>query len=451
MVPRSSRALVLLSLVSIAAACDPQTKTSTDGSEQTKVESDTDTETGGEAIERRAVESENASQCTAPEGKWYLHLSDVHLGASVAQQQPGGDTSKPLWEATKAQLRERLAGPHRPAFVLYTGDLPDHTPDHGATHDTNIEAVLGDLKSLVDPNNTGGVAIPLLYLPGNNDSLDCDYGSFTNAKGETALSEANWSGPTLNLPAGQYEGDATHGYYSVEVIAGLRVIALNTVMMASRYPCAGDKSSQDELVREQLKWLETELAKPSKQTQKVLLAMHIPPGIDAYGSHPMWVEQSWEDEFLRILEHSPSEIVGLAYGHTHLDELRRIYDTAGKFELLGLSAPGITPGHGNNPGFKAVSLDASFRATDALTWYASAGNPAAPAYRYEPDGCYRYSEVFGCDNADLPTCLGGREICDLAKAMETIYTVNHGATCKSTAPGIEVFAGGKVAASCPCC
>lgn len=110
----------------------------------------------------------------------YLHLSDIHLDLSGTSS----DTDPQLWAITKSKLASVLAGPDAPAFVLYTGDLPGHydctqtdcalDASQVPSHNANIRTVLSDLHDLV-----AGTAIPLLYLPGNNDSLAGDYFSFT--------------------------------------------------------------------------------------------------------------------------------------------------------------------------------------------------------------------------------------------------------------------------------
>src|SRR6185436_2681798 len=67
--------------------------------------------------------SSETDGCEAPRGTWYLHLSDLHLGASVAVQTERGDTSAPLWRAAQDAVGRWLRQ-SPPAFILYTGDLP---------------------------------------------------------------------------------------------------------------------------------------------------------------------------------------------------------------------------------------------------------------------------------------------------------------------------------------
>src|SRR6185436_11257394 len=106
-----------------------------------------------------------------------------------------------------------------------------------------------------------------LYLPGNNDSLDWNYATFTSSAGETPLEISGWrSGPALHAPVAD-AGDPGHGYYSAVPVPGLRVIALNTVMFSAKYPCgarglaagACSGESQAQEVERQLAWVKGQL------------------------------------------------------------------------------------------------------------------------------------------------------------------------------------------------
>jgi len=406
----------------------------------------TSKDAAGRAGEKAPASHPGTDDCAAPRGLWYLHLSDLHLGTTVETQAERGDTSVPLWRAARDALGKWIRQ-SPPAFILYTGDLPDHSPDRGRAHTENIQEALAGLEELSG-------SIPFLYLPGNNDSLDWNYATFTSQEGKTPLEASGWlSGPALHAPVAS-AGDPRHGYYSAVPVAGLRVVALNTVMFSANYPCHYQRGTpgacpgqeQDRDAERQLAWLKGQLHEAAGAGQKVLLAMHIPPGMDVYSSRRTWREPRWQDELLLAIAESPARVVGLAYGHTHMDELRRLFDGDGKLELIALSAPGITPGHGNNPGFKAVSLGAGFEATDALTWYATPDKEGV--YEWTADHCYRYSEVFGCGGQDLRTCLGARAKGDLARAMGTIYKVRNG-VADNTAPGIDVRPAAAVQAVCP--
>jgi len=169
------------------------------------------------------------------------------------------------------------------------------------------------------------------------------------------------------------------GYYSARPVDGLRVIALKSVILGREYHEA-DGVSQEDAGDAQLDWLAGELA-DAEGNEKVLLAMHIPPGSDAYAvSHEsaetsMWTRdpqaanspgegagapaaaspeapaeaatetaeepapppaEDWLDRFLDLMAAHRDTVVGLAYGHTHLDELRVCL-----FALAVAAVPGL--------------------------------------------------------------------------------------------------------------
>jgi len=394
----------------------------------------------------------------------YLHLSDVHLDLSAQS----GDTDPQLWAITQEKLAAVLAAPDAPAFIVYTGDLPGHydcemqhcalTPAQIETHDKNVQAVLGDLNALVAKSGT-----PLLYMPGNNDSLAGDYFSFSNADGKTPLSLAPndpFPAPNASKPCGQAPCmvSAPHpafGFYSVRPVPGLRVIALNSIILGTTYH-AVDGTSQLDAGNLQLDWLQAELA-AAKGNDKVLIAMHIPPGKDAYavshykavtsmwathpdavGDQPRKHTEHWLDRFLDLISLHRDEVVGLAFGHTHMDELRLLHDRAGGISAVAISAPGITTTHGNNPGFKRVSFDPrSFELLDFVTLYTQNGNATWG------EQSYRFADTanFDCGKLGVLACLRQTKYASAAAVdalMQQFYTVQNGPPTYQTVSGIAV-------------
>lgn len=392
----------------------------------------------------------------------YLHLSDIHLDLSGTSS----DTDPQLWAITQSKLASILDGPDAPAFVLYTGDLPGHydctRSDCGLdtsqvpSHNANIRTVLSDLHDLV-----AGTAIPLLYLPGNNDSLAGDYFSFTDRAGKTPLSlvpddhypAVHASTPCGRPPCTVSTPDPGLGFYSVRPVEGLRVIALNTIVLGRKYH-AVDGAAQLDAGNTQMEWLARELADADGK-EKVLIAMHIPPGNDAYavshgktetwmwarhpdgvGGQPRCHMEHWLDRFLDLVAAHRDAVVGLAYGHTHMEELRRLHDRAGRVIEIAVSAPGITTDHGNNPGFKRVTYNReSKELLDFTTFYTEKDSTSWG------DRQYRFSTRFGCAGETILGCLTGDRYNDTAAidaVMDELFTVMNGPPLYGTSSGIEV-------------
>ena len=60
---------------------------------------------------------------------WILALSDIHLNKVPGPTAFDEDTKRDLWDWTLEKLDSILGGKgawHKPAFILYTGDLPCH-------------------------------------------------------------------------------------------------------------------------------------------------------------------------------------------------------------------------------------------------------------------------------------------------------------------------------------
>lgn len=401
----------------------------------------------------------------------YLHLSDVHLDTSGASK----DTDLGLWKITKEELRAILTGPDAPSFVLYTGDLPGHyeaapcrcdgglAPSQVPAHDENVRKVLADLHDLVA--DTG---IPLLYTPGNNDSLAGDYFSFTDSDGETPFSlvSADDGYPALNAstPCGDAPCLVSNprpelGFYSARPVAGLRVIVLNTIIMSRKYRQV-DGFTQTDAGDAQLDWLAGQLEDASRAGEKALLALHIPPGRDAYavsegrsdtsmwtrcpdGGQPGGSEAAWLDRFLDLVAAHSATVVGLAYGHTHEDELRRLHDRSGNVTEIAVSAPGITTTHGNNPGFKRVTYDPETK--ELLGFETFYTHSAKRDWSSWGDEYYTFSELYGCaDGSTILECLTSPGYADTAavdRILRSYYTVMNGPPSVDPGTAIEVERG----------
>ena len=392
----------------------------------------------------------------------FIHLSDVHLNASVAKCDYGSDTGTELWSITLEKLTSVLSSDPKPEFVVYTGDLPAHyscsatcylppKSKERADHVKNLKTILDDMRELVEGTNT-----PFFYMPGNNDAIGGDYYSFTDKQGNSPLSLVDTAGvtdlyPALNTSANCGNAPCilssphpTMGYYTVQAAEGLRIIALNSIILGRKYHSL-DGVSQVDAGNQQMEWIGQELASAQDAGDKAYIAMHIPPGEDAYGvTHDgkknMWAhlpseQDEWQDQFLTLCGKYSSTISGILYGHTHMDELRRLYANDGTtITEVAIAAPGITPQHHNNPGFKVVSYDPkSFELTDFVTHYTT---PQATTWG---DKTYQFSDKYDCgENKTIFDCLVAKSLEDVASSMDLVYTVMNGDTTYNPISGIDI-------------
>jgi sphingomyelin phosphodiesterase acid-like 3 len=326
---------------------------------------------------------------------YFLFLSDVHLAANRPYtDSTGEDTGTDLWDTVRRRIHSILNGPNPPAFILYTGDMPEHGGnDNPSQRDINIDTVLVNLHQMSALKN-----IPLFYSPGNNDALGGNYCLFSDSANKEPFSLVKGYSPypyqafnvsKTPVSSGAYMISDTNmpsGYYSARISKGLRIISLNTVMWSSSLSsrCPQDAAFQLKEGNKQMIWLEQQLAGAAMEGDKVYLAMHVPPGADAFSSQKnpalpvmMWGTpgdaSTWQNDFLKKISAYKNTVAGVFFGHTHMDEFRLLFDpVSDTVNQVAISSPGISPLFGNHPGFKLVQFDAGTKLpTDFITYYAT--------------------------------------------------------------------------------
>lgn len=406
--------------------------------------------------EKKAPESE--SEAIATDAK-FLFLSDIHLNSfKQTTDYKVDDTGMILWKAFLSKA-DSVISSTSPDFIIYTGDLPSHVQDcciplpanERVPHNKNIETILSGLRKLATKHKK-----TLLYLPGNNDGIAGDYASFADENQQTPFSlipENKNPYPALNInttgntaPCMVSNPEPKMGYYSARPIEGLRVIALNTVIHSANF-FGADGTNQLADAQQQMTWLSNELKDAQSKGEKAYIAMHIPPGIDAYGYQKHgddatnWAKlpanNPWNNQFLQIVADNQTTIAGILYGHTHMDELRRLYDPSGEnITEVAISCPGVTPIHDNNPGFKVVTYDTTSKELlDFTTYY------TVPSASVWGSNTYNFNQQFGYSNNNtLYDNLVQDSLDSIHVKLNKIYTVMHNAPSYNVEPGIEVKA-----------
>lgn len=382
---------------------------------------------------------------------YFLFLSDVHLDVQRKFTTMGEDTGTDLWNNCKRKMDSLVNSVNPPSFVLYTGDMPVHyqcdkdkncflpkLPDSlTIQHDSSIKAVLTAFGDLVANSK-----IPFLYVPGNNDALDGNYYPFSGQDYSSPFS-------LINEPAYPYQpfhvsksystdgaymvsdANVSAGYYTAKVMKGLRLISLNTVTWGTTFRGV-DESVQRKMGDDEMIWLTNQLAEAKDSGDNVYLAMHIPPGIDAYAKANMWKtfegKQPWQNTFLSLMKSYRHIVAGIFYGHTHFDELRLLYDTGENTPVqVAISCPGVSTEHKNNPAFKTVHFDPVNKSPLDFTTYYS--NPQAHSWG---DSTYTFSSVFNAKNGrTIYQTLQTMKMKHIEKDMNSIYTAKSNFTFDS--------------------
>ena len=412
---------------------------------------------------QKTVDSDIKTVATASSNikqPYFLFISDIHLDIAKETTDSTTDTGLDLWKAFKTKIDSILGSSVPPAFVLCTGDLPAHykcdtscylTGKKLQKHNDELSTVLTDLRNIVSKYK-----VPLYYVPGNNDGVSGDYYSFANGQQQTLFSlvpDPQNPYPALNVATtgttAPYIISMPHssmGYYAALAIPGLRIIALNSVILGNKYE-PEDGVPQLNAGNEEMEWLGDQLKDAKAKGEKVYIAMHIPPGTDAYKfSHhktpnTTWAllpsaENSWLKTFLGFAQDYQTTIAGIFYGHTHMDELRLLYDSTGSHVTeVAISAPGITPLHSNNPGFKTVSFDSvSKEPTDFTTYYTTL--PVAATWG---NSTYSFSTIFNSKpSSTIYDFLSSQNPDEINKNMDRIYTVINGDPAYDTNSGMII-------------
>lgn len=374
----------------------------------------------------------------------FLLISDIHLDTETPTTKPWQDPGMDLWKVFQHKATE-VAMQEDVQFILFLGDLSAHyacigdcylPPGKRFKHNEDISQALAGLHGIAAKSGK-----PLFYLPGNNDAIAGNYHSFADDRGQTPISLAQASPlffpaivpSSATTPPGLVSNpNARLGYYAAYPVEGIRLIALNTVIYSPKYESA-DGITQQVAGDEQMTWLAGQLKEATAKKEKVYIAMHIPPGLD-YKKNAMWATaRPWERRLLALCTKYQSTIAGVLFSHTHMDELRRLYDTTGKYVTeVAIAAPGVSPNHKTNPAIKTVTYDArSKELLDFTTHYTK-------SYTTWGSDSYTFSQTYKPKpRQTIYETIKAMPIDTLKKRMQLIYNVKNNPFIFSST-GIEV-------------
>lgn len=303
--------------------------------------------------------------------KSFLVVSDIHLDDANDQaailptaRNAGVDT----WDTARREINH-LLHTQSPGFIIYLGDLPLHVPANKVTTAmTNAGITLKELRGIAQQQH-----VPLLFVPGNNDSPDSDYGKFSPAlfDYDTAGAKAWPAIGTHALKSANYNTLGCYTAFPLGHKAKLRIIVLNTVLYTWNY----HSPNHDQECAAQFHWLGQQLKQTKANHETALIVMHVPPGVDVYKGKLFWTtkvrinETTIQNNFLDTLARYRNNIMGLLASHTHMDGFKRLYDKEGKFITLMISIPAVAPSAYNNTAVKLIRYNARRQWTASDTWY----------------------------------------------------------------------------------
>ncbi len=291
----------------------------------------------------------------------------------------------------------------KPAFILLLGDFLAHDfPEQykkysGDTSQANYQAFIQKTLLFLTYKLNQVTPLTTIYpILGNCDSYNGNYkidpnGLFLN---NTATI---FSTLIKNKEAQKkFQDEYPHaGYYTVTLAQkNKRLIALNSVFFSTLYATAATQKAADE----QLIWLQKQLSIAQQQHQHVLIALHIPFGIDVYRnikmrfnimryfSHPLFWQTAYNESFLSLLQRYTTTVVGILPAHIHNDSFQLIANDTHEYFIPISLTPSISPIYGNNPGLKIFHYnDKTFQLTNFNTYFYPISEEKSAKWKQEYD------------------------------------------------------------------
>ncbi len=244
------------------------------------------------------------------------------------------------------------------------------------------------------------LGVPVYFALGNDDSFCVDYGLVPGSAFLAALADS------LQALAHNPEAAAdfrTAGFYELPhpTLPNEEILVLNSVLWSTRYSNCGSDGSDPGAA--EMEWLSWKLYETKTLGNKLILVMHIPPGIDGYasagGGNGKSATQFWQDRYFiqfNELMQNYGDVVQIALaGHTHMDDFRVLSNSGGTPSVVFRITPAISPIFGNNPAFSVLQYSVSTGSiSDIATYYLNLVKGGdKPQWSLE----YRFSTAYGYD------------------------------------------------------
>lgn len=354
----------------------------------------------------------------------YQRWSSIFRSSSVRGLGTYGyETGYPLLESTLESMRRSTPNP---GYVILTGDLLAHNY-RGTFNQYAIDKsdsaydrfVYNTLAFLVSRINTYFPRTPVLPALGNNDSYS---GNYSIGPRSRFLADFRRLWAPLVARAGGGGSFSTDfpigGFYSVPdpLVRHRRIILLNTIFFSKKYCNKCDGPGENCTTCDttapypgdvEIAWLRKELAACARNGEHAVLAYHIPPGIDVYGSVdsvggsttpviPLW-QARYDTTFRALMAAHATTIDASFAGHTHVDDFRLMVDAVGTaFGFIHIT-PAVSPVYDNNPGYQIFTLTRSSGIID--NYETRFVNLAAPANGWNKE--YDFRAAYGAERYDV--------------------------------------------------
>lgn len=263
-------------------------------------------------------------------------------------------------------IAKKKAEEIKPQFVLVLGDSLGHEfykkfkrfSDDGSRGAAQA-FLYKTFAYLTQQLNSSFSALNIYVLVGNNDAYLGDY--FTVPQSAFFQDAGRLWSSLIRNPAAQTSMQRQFdyaGYYALNFPQDnkARLIMLNSNVFSFK---AKGKRAQ-EVAQRELDWLHAQLIDAKKNNQRVLIAMHIPDGIDAYLTqrtklfhlYTLW-KPVYVQRFQTEMQNFGGDVAGILSGHLHRAYLHR--PTYGEHEILWAGVSAISPIFAGGTGFQVFA------------------------------------------------------------------------------------------------
>lgn len=293
----------------------------------------------------------------------FLVISDIHLNNHSKHQMqlaPKTETIRndldlitylSFLKLTKKNINAGLI--NKPSFILLLGDLQGHK-----RYQNDVTLSESTIFKTISETFTN---TPVIYIFGNNDSPQKNYGKFSynNISPFTiANNSSNWKNgflstgticKTQNMYPCLSSQNQQNGYFTLKLGPKLKLIGLNSVLFSINNNFKSD-------AKEEIMWFGKQLKIAKQKHEQTLIAMHIPPGYSIYNNQKFWRDDEFE-QFIKIIYQYSDLIIGMLTGHTHQEEMKILTTKSAK--LGAYSTPALSTAYGNTPIIKNFLLSKS--------------------------------------------------------------------------------------------
>lgn len=350
----------------------------------------------------------------------FWHISDLHLDPNytvskdplqvcpsagsqpVLNAGPWGDyLCDSPWVLVNSSIYAMKEIEPKPDFILWTGDDTPHVPNE-RLGEAAVLAIVERLTSLIRevfPDTKVYAAL------GNHDfhpknQFPAESNSIYNRVAEL------WRPWLSNESFALFKEGAFYSEKLPGPSRAGRVVVLNTNL----YYSSNQQTASMADPGQQFQWLGEVLSNASRDGEMVYIIGHVPPGFFEKTQDKAWFRESFNEEYLKVVQKHHRVIAGQFFGHHHTDSFRMFYNSAGAPISVMFLTPGVTPwkttlpgvvNGANNPGIRVFEYDrVTLNLQDMVTYFlnlSQANAQETPHWELE----YRLTDAYQVQDAGI--------------------------------------------------